>query len=80
MFVCGTAVLKLADSKKAAATEYDDAEYAWKITPHTEPYALYDASPAANTADDISGDDIVAYLIDTGVSLNQMSYEEQEYE
>lgn len=80
MFVCGTAVLKLAESKKADATDCGYAEYAWKITPHTEPYALYDASTEPGSAEDISGDDIVAYLIDTGVSLNQLSYEEQEYE
>ncbi len=76
LFVCGTFIL----SKTAGKETTEDSEfleYAYMMIPRTEPYSIYDASLAESLYEgELSDDDIVSYLIETGVSLNQLSYVE----
>lgn len=79
LVVCGTFLLRLSTSVQDREEDYNYAEYAYAITPVTEPYAIYDSALAESVAQSVSGDDIVNYLIDTGISLDQIGYD-VEYE
>ena len=70
MVTAGTAILKNT-SKSMTMTEEEYMQLA-SILPVTDPYAIYYDDYAEE--DDISGEDIVNYLIETGVSLEQLAY------
>jgi len=75
LLTCGTLIL----SKTAGRVMSNDnefIEYAYAMTPLTEPYSIYDASLAESLYTGVSEEDIVNYLIETGVSINQLGYVE----
>lgn len=73
LLTCGTLIL----SKTAGNVKMNDMEFlefAYAMTPITEPYSIYDASLAESLYTESSEEDIVNYLIETGVSINQLGY------
>lgn len=78
LFVCGTFVLNLATkSASPSSGESDYMEYAYMITPNTDPYAVYSGAPSVISDASTTSEDVVNYLIETGVSLEQISYANQ---
>ncbi len=81
LFVCGTFVLKFSSSGTGSPSgESDYMEYAYMITPNTDPYAIYSGAPSVISDASTTSEDIINYLIETGVSLEQISYANQYYE
>lgn len=75
MLTIGTLILdKTAGPVKSSDSEFLD--YAYAMIPITEPYSIYDASLAESLYTEVSEEDIVNYLIETGVSINQLGYVE----
>ena len=75
LLTVGTLIL----SKTAGRITTSDSEfleYAYAMIPLTEPYSIYDASLAESLYQEVSVDDIENYLIETGVSINQLGYVE----
>lgn len=70
LLTAGTAILKTTSGRMNISEE----EYFQlaSILPVTDPYAIYYDEYAED--DELSGDDIVNYLIETGVSLEQLAY------
>lgn len=71
LVVCGTTILNLT-SKSVVADDYDYYQFAYNMIPQTEPYSLYDESLAESLAPSVSQDDIINYLIDSGISVEQI--------
>ncbi len=76
ILTAGTAVLKLTAGKMidSRMSDYEQIRMA-DLIPVTEPYLVYLKSDGDS---EISEDDIEAYLINTGTSLEQISYYEYE--
>jgi len=72
--LAGNFVLKTASNRVNVISQAESFEYAYLI-PETNPYAIYDSS--ASEGENVSSDDIVNYLIDTGVPVEklEMNYE-----
>lgn len=76
--MAGTFVLRKSVSP---AADYDAEyfEYAYSVIPHTEPYSIYDYSLAESLAPGVTEEDVVYYLIETGVSLEELGYLQNYY-
>lgn len=70
LVTAGTAILKTTSGRITVS----DEEYIQlaSLLPVTDPYAIYYDDYAED--DELSGEDIVNYLIETGVSLEQLAY------
>lgn len=74
LVVCGSAVLNFTSGKGGAASDTDYFEYAYYMIPETDPYSLYDETLAETLAPSVSEEDLINYLIETGVSVEQLGY------
>lgn len=75
LLTCGTLILNKT-AGRVTTSDNEFLEYAYAMIPLTEPYSIYDASLAESLYTEVSEDDIVDYLIETGVSINQLGYVE----
>ena len=71
LVVSGTAILRNTARPAAGLTEEDLLGYV-QLIPATDPYLLFDESE--EWAEAYSDEDIINYLIETGVSLEQLAY------
>lgn len=78
LLVGGTWVLRHT-TPEDKSDEADFMKYAYSMIPHTEPYSACDASLAESLGFSVSQDDIIDYLIETGVSMDLIGYESENY-
>jgi len=71
LVTAGTAILRT--TTKSITMSEDEYMQIASILPVTDPYAI-DNDSYTDGEEEISGDDIVNYLIETGVSLEQLAY------
>jgi len=71
LVTAGTAILKT--TTNSITISEDEYMQIASILPVTDPYAIY-YEDYADEEEEVSGDDIVNYLIETGVSLEQLAY------
>lgn len=69
LLVGGTFILRTT-TPNPSFEEMDFLEYAYSMIPNTEPYSALDYTLAESLAPSVSEDDIVNYLIETGVSMD----------
>ena len=72
MVVGGTALLRSTARPASVLSDEDLFSYA-QLIPRTDPYMIYDES--AQAEESYSEEDIINYLIETGVSLELLAYE-----
>ncbi len=72
MVTAGTALLRKTVGDQVGISEYEHLKYA-DLIPVTDPYSIF--AEAEDSDSSVSDDDIVAYLINTGTSLERIGYE-----
>lgn len=76
LVVSGTAILRNTVRQPASGLSEEDLLGYVQLIPATDPYLLFDESD--EWAEAYSDEDIIDYLIETGISLEQLAYA-QEY-
>lgn len=73
LVIVGTAVLQRS-SRTLSTDEAEYFEYAYTMIPRTEPYSIYDSSLAESLSPEMTDEDVINYLIESGVSVNELEY------
>ena len=73
LFLCGKLVSTITE-EEFPPSDSDYYEYAYSMIPKTDPYAIYEGSTEGEQySDDYTSEDIINYLIETGISINALA-------